>query len=342
MKPLETLKPFETPSPQIEKKSEEAVKNLAERQKEMTFDEKERLTKRFENITGKAKALLSVFLLSTAICCVPAQAARAFERGQALEPKSGGFFLVMHSDKQYTWGIEYVPKKKEGKRISVQRYVKVDNKTGKATTLGEFDNVFQAAEGASKIPDLPEEIKRHAQRGVEIIQTERNFQASGLTQPTGNIEGKTHVEKRKFHGYGINAETEVEVDEAGNVVRLLQVSKIETQGFSTSGGRGIKSLKKGLGKELSPYEESVLEQVRKWEVDLLENGKHGIDVPGSEKIIDGKKVHNEVRHVYDDKGFDVIFVWEIDEEGNVINYKTIDKGQADYDRYLKIIESAKT
>lgn len=360
------MKSFETfpsqPEEQGAQKKEKGIENLAEQQEKMVVEEKSRLTEKFKNVSGKAKALLGVFLLSTSIGCASAQ---AFERGQTFEPKEKSYVTmeagaeniiessnsldVLHREKEFTWGIEYVPKEKDGRGFLAQRYVKIENKTGKTTTLGEYDNIFQAAEGALKILDLPEVIRQHAQRDASIIQTEKDFQFSGLTEPTGNIEGETHIEERNFEGYGIHAKTKVEVDEAGNVVKLLQLSEIEGADFSASESGDIEKPIEKLGSELSPYEESVLEQVRKQEADLLEkgwlelpDGKHGVDVPGSEKIVEGKKIHTEIRRVYDDKGFDVITIWEIDEDGNEIDYKTTDKGETEYQKYLKIIESAKT
>jgi hypothetical protein len=253
-------------------------------------------------------------------------------------------FDVLHRDKQFTWGVEYVPKRE----FIAQRYVKIDNSTGEITILGEFDNVFQAAEGIAKISDIPEKIKQRAERDAKAIQIERDFQASGLTKPTGKVEGKTHIDERSFEGYGVKAKTVVEVDEAGNVVKLLRVSEIEGEGFKASENGDLEEPSENLSDELSPYEKSVLEEVRKREADLLEkgwlelpNGKHGIEVPGSEKIVDGKKIHTEVRRVYDDNGFDVITIWEVDDKGNEISYRTTNRGEKEYNEYFKIIESEK-
>jgi hypothetical protein len=45
--------------------------------------------------------------------------------------------------------------------------------------------------------------------------------------------------------------------------------------------------------------------------------------------------------VYDDNGFDVITIWEIDDKGNEISYRTTNRGEKEYNEYLKIIESEK-
>lgn len=270
------MKSFETFSPQPKEQKEqlglgqtnERDKSLMKRQEQMADKERNRIAERFKKVTGRARVLLNVFLLSTTIGCA---SARASEEKQIPKPgdenhitvrasaesitKPTNSLDVIHRDKQFTWGIEYVPKEKEGKGILAQRYVRINNETGGTETFGEFDNVFQAAEGVARISGLPEEIRERAQHDAGIIQ-----------------------------------------NEAG----LLEKGWLE-----------------------------------------LPNGKHGVDVPGSEKIVDGKKVHTEVRRTYDNEGFDVIAVWEIDKEGNEVSYEITNRGDSEYDRYLKIIEAAK-
>ena len=135
--------------------------------------------------------------------------------------RDGNLFQILHKDQAFSWGVEYIPKKHDGRNILAQRFVKIDAKTNKTTVLGEYDNLFQASEGLSKIKDLPESILRLARADLGKIETERNFQASGLVEQSGDVAGKTHVEKRSFKGFGIETKNQVEVDEKGNVVKLV-------------------------------------------------------------------------------------------------------------------------
>jgi len=239
MKFFESIRPK---SPKIER-----TESLAEQQEKMVLNEKNYLTKRFKNVSGKAKALLGVFLLSTALNYGSAQAFEKNDQNFNTEEethltatknemdaenivKLSKHLVVLNQGKEFTWGVEYVPKQEDNKTIFSQRYVKIENKTGKATILGEYDSVTRAAEEISKIPDLPEEIRHRAQQDADAVQMERNYQASGLVEPTGKVGGKTHIEERNFEGYGIKTKTKVEVDEAGNVVRLLEHSEPKTGG----------------------------------------------------------------------------------------------------------------
>jgi hypothetical protein len=129
-------------------------------------------------------------------------------------------FDVLHRDEEFTWGVEYVPRQNKDKGYLAERYVKINNETGKSTVLGEYDNIFDAAKGISKMTGIPEEVRQHAERDASIARTEKNFQASGFTEPTVSPEGKTHMEERTFEGYNIKAKNKVEVDEKGNVVRI--------------------------------------------------------------------------------------------------------------------------
>jgi hypothetical protein len=138
--------------------------------------------------------------------------------------KPSDSFDVLHKDATSTWGVEYVKKSdNDGRNFLAERYVKIDNATGKTTILGEYDNVLQSAEGISKLDGIPEQIKKYASRAASAVKTERAFQASGFTAPTGveKVKGKVHLEKRNFEGYGVKAQNTVEVDEDGNVVRLI-------------------------------------------------------------------------------------------------------------------------
>ena len=136
--------------------------------------------------------------------------------------ESSELFDVLYKDKASTWGVEYVKKVKEGRSILAQRYVKIDNSTMETTVLGEYDNLIDASQGLSKMADVPEQVRKSAQHDLDIVQTERNFQASGLVEPKGDASGKTHIEERSFTGYGLNTINKVEVDEKGNVVHLVE------------------------------------------------------------------------------------------------------------------------
>jgi len=135
--------------------------------------------------------------------------------------RDGNLFEVLHNDQAFIWGVEYVPKKHDSRNILAQRFVKIDKKTNETNVLGEYDNLFQVAEGLSKIKDLPESILKSIHSHLDAIRTERNFEASGLVQPNGHAVGKTHVETRNFKGFGIETKNQVEVDEMGNVVNLV-------------------------------------------------------------------------------------------------------------------------
>jgi len=129
-------------------------------------------------------------------------------------------FEVVHEDAESTWGIEYVPKRHDGRDIFAERYVKIDTKTGATDVIGEYDTVTAAAEGISKMGNVPPEVKALAERDAGVVQTERDFQASGFTEPVGHPTGHTRMELRTFDGYGVHAKNSVEVDEEGKPVHL--------------------------------------------------------------------------------------------------------------------------
>jgi hypothetical protein len=187
--------------------------------------------------------------------------------------ESSNTFDVLERDKQFTWGIEYVPKQEVGGGFIAERYVKINNKTGETTVLGEYNNVLEAGKSISAMPDVPEKVRSHAQYASNAIQTEKNFQASGLTEPTGNREGKTYVAEKEFEGYGIKAKTTVEVDEAGKVVRLVGVDKAKGKDWSSSQSEESDSekIQEDTGK-LTDYERAQLEKVRKTEKELKDKG----------------------------------------------------------------------
>lgn len=74
----------------------------------------------------------------------------------------------------------------------------------------------------------PEYVKPLTPYELAAVRTEQELQRSGLVAPA-NKESlkdkksitKTHVEDRSFKGDGIDVKTKVEVDEAGNVVKLV-------------------------------------------------------------------------------------------------------------------------
>jgi len=141
---------------------------------------------------------------------------------------STNMFEIVGMDSKATWGVEFVPKQdKDGKGFFAERYVKIDDASGATSVIGEYNDLFEAAEGISKIAGVPETVRKHAQLGASSVKTERDFQASGFTEPTGKVEGKTHIENREFEGYGIKANNKVEVDEKGNTVRLVDSEILE-------------------------------------------------------------------------------------------------------------------
>ena len=147
---------------------------------------------------------------------------------QGRKIESTDSFDVLLRDGKTTWVVEYVPKQdKDGKGFLAERYVKIDDASGTVSIIGEYNNVFETAEGISKIADVPEIVRKHAQLGASSVKTERAFQASGFTEPTGKVEGKIHIENREFEGYGIKANNKVEVDEKGNIVRLIDSEPLE-------------------------------------------------------------------------------------------------------------------
>lgn len=237
---------------------------MAPWQKEMVLNERRRLAAIAEGLTGRARALLGVFLLSTSVGCV---SMGVMERGSVPDRHnpysmvkgktssgvgSENLWEAMHTDDQFIWGIEYVPKEREGGAMLAQRYVRIDRGTGKQTVLGEYDTVFQAAAGAASIPGIPARMRERSQRDVSIVQSEADLLAKGWV--------------------------------------------------------------------------------------ALPDGKHGVSVPGSETLRGDITVHTEVRRVYDDTGFDVITIWDVDASGRDVGYRTTQKGEREYERYLRIIE----
>ena len=131
-------------------------------------------------------------------------------------------FMMLYKDGTSTWGVEYVNKTVEGRGILAQRFVQINDTTGEKKILGEYNNLLEASEALAKMPDVPEQVRESAKHDVDIVQTERNFQASGLTEPSGDASGKTHIEERHFTGYGLNTTNKVEVDVNGKVVHLIE------------------------------------------------------------------------------------------------------------------------
>lgn len=74
----------------------------------------------------------------------------------------------------------------------------------------------------------PEYVKPLTEHELAAVRTEQELQRSGLVASTNQeslkdtkITAKTHVEDRSFKGDGIDVKTKVEVDENGNVVKLV-------------------------------------------------------------------------------------------------------------------------
>ena len=189
-------------------------------------------TSKVRGITDKAKKVFHSLVLGAALSH-SAEAADLGNKQETVTNHSGPDIRMESQDLQddieiqaieggFKWGIQYVPKKTvEHGDILAMRYVKINEHTGVQETLGEFDNLIQAAEGISKIQDMPQNMKKLIQHNLGAINTERAFQASGMVEGVKNPIGKTHIEDRTFKGYGIEAHNKVEVDEQGNVVKLV-------------------------------------------------------------------------------------------------------------------------
>ncbi len=97
---------------------------------------------------------------------------------------------------------------------------------------------------------------------------------------------------------------------------------------------------------LTPHFNRQLEKFKAGEKKLMEqgwlalpDGRHGHYVSGSERIVDGKEVHTEVRRIYDNSGFDALTIWEIDEDGKEVGYTAVLKNSYMYDKFISFAKS---
>lgn len=134
---------------------------------------------------------------------------------------SSNMFEVVYNDTDSVWGVEYVNKlNKAGNEILAQRYIKIDHIDGKKTVIGEYDNLFEASEGLSKINDVPDSIIKLLEHDLGAVKTEKDFQASGMVESNNVSKGRVHNETKEFKGYGIDVKNNVQVDEDGRVVGI--------------------------------------------------------------------------------------------------------------------------
>jgi len=137
--------------------------------------------------------------------------------------ESTDLFQVLHEDQKATWGVEFVNKiNKAGKSFLAQRLVKINKDSSGTSVLGEYDTITQAAEEVSKLKDVPERVKKFFLYDVKVVEAEKEFQRSGLVEPSGIVVGKTHIEERPYVSGNIKMNNKVEVDEKGNVVKLVE------------------------------------------------------------------------------------------------------------------------
>lgn len=289
MKPLESYG-------QPQEHSIDAV-GSEEKYKGIVREERNRFSERLAKSSGKARALLAVFLLSTntayaaeiskgnghdileeawrspdllsnsssdfAVDPVPKMAEHKALPYTVLSEAESRFernHVIIHYEADILWALEHVRKvSPNGQNFYAQRYLKYDRDSGDIVVLGEYDDVFQTAEGVSSLEGIPEEVKQWSRQGMEAVQMVRKTDAALME-----------------HGF----------------------------------------LK-------------------------LPNGKHGTVVPNSERKYGDRILHKEVRRTYDEH-FDMIAIWEIDDEGNEVDYSTTDKGSTEYEKFLAIIEASKS
>jgi hypothetical protein len=98
----------------------------------------------------------------------------------------------------------------------------------------------------------------------------------------------------------------------------------------------------------NPRLKGVVDKFRAEQKDLMDrgllqmpDGKHGIVVPRSEKVVDGKKIHTEVRYTEINDATKLIAVWEIGENNEEIGYRTVNEGSSEYDTYVEVIKTTK-
>lgn len=114
---------------------------------------------------------------------------------------------VLASTDTSSWSEELVPKTApDGHKFLAEKYFKTDTLTGEVHVIGEYDNIIAASEALSKMPDVPESMKKLAEHDASAVKTERDFQASGLVAPKIQASGEVHTETKTFDGYGIHVE----------------------------------------------------------------------------------------------------------------------------------------
>lgn len=222
---MKSFESFRSAEEEIEASSE---KPIFEQREKMFTEEVSLLSEKFKAVSGKARALVGLFILSSALnygYAEDLQKVQAKEMGQKNEVVSEfsleddhGLDVPLLNDGQYVWGVEYAQKGVGQDQFLAERYVKINLADNHKTTVGEYDDVFTAAVELKKMNDIPERLKNYSERSARAIETERAFEASGLLKkPTNVADTPVHTEEREFNGYGITVKMTVQVDENGNI-----------------------------------------------------------------------------------------------------------------------------
>ncbi len=176
---------------------ESAPRKLRESSQEKSVDPAEVLSvlEKLRRMTNRTKAVLGAAALSSALVA-PAEASwfdggSTVTRGEGVKhvTDEGHGFQSLHQQDGVTWRIEYVPQEKDGDEFLAERLVKIVDSTGERTVLGEYDNLYDAARGASLLPDLPPEVRIQMEADAAPLLAEKKRQAKlraeGLMAPDG-------------------------------------------------------------------------------------------------------------------------------------------------------------
>lgn len=245
-------------------KNEYFTKNSAE----MLNNERSKFEKIRNSVTGKSRAVLSVFLLSSNLAFAAEKSPHNYTPHEGYSQSTDNISVivpdeskitqeVIDEDIEFIWGIDYVLKNISGSTFYAKRFIKTERNSGNKVILGEYDNVFEAADGLSSLPNVPDKVIKYVRYYKELVQKQNDIND-----------------------------------------RLMKQGWLQ-----------------------------------------LPNGKHGVDVIGSERLLNGKTVHTEIRRTYDEKDFDLITIWEIDEDGNEISSRSVYKNSTEYDQYLELLKS---
>jgi len=120
-----------------------------------------------------------------------------------------------------------------GKKLHL--YIVRDTTTGKTVEIFTDSDETATMHGPEFLSPLPEYIQK-------IVDMENSLRRSGLTEPTGNPNGQLRIVERIFEGYGIRVKNTVEVDENGEVVRLIKSEDLnEKPGGSGDGPEEVRN-----------------------------------------------------------------------------------------------------